>query len=183
VPDLFENTDIVKLDLSTIFQFYRRKEIWILYFHDSKLEECKKFKDEYVSISEKLYGIIKVGAINCKEEEELCEEFGVFDIPQIVIFTENYSDDGERYRGKMEASNIMGSAAKKMQNFVSVVSSTNYDQFIERERLTKNKVLLFTEKKTTPAVFKALSKKFKEKLSFGEVRKSEEELVKAFGVT
>jgi hypothetical protein len=39
--------------------------------------------------------------------------------------------------------------------------------------MTKYHVLLFTDKKTTPAIFKALSKKFLEKLVFGEVRSSE----------
>jgi hypothetical protein len=33
-------------------------------------------KDEYRLLAEKMYGIIKVGAIDCSEDEELCEEFG-----------------------------------------------------------------------------------------------------------
>jgi hypothetical protein len=49
-----------------------------------------------------MYGIIKVGAIDCREEEELCEEFTVYTVPSIMVFTENYSDDGEQYKGKME---------------------------------------------------------------------------------
>lgn len=62
-------------------------------------------------MSDKLYGILKVAAIDCYSEEELCEEFGVFDIPQVMVFTENYSDDGERYRGKMQWKNISNFAA------------------------------------------------------------------------
>jgi len=59
---------------------------------------------------------------------------------------------------------------------VSVVSNENYQQFIDREP-TKYKVLIFTERKTTAPLFKALSKSYKDKLLFGEVRKSETELV------
>jgi DnaJ family protein C protein 16 len=44
-------------------------------------------------------------------------------------------------------------------------------------------VLLFTDKKTTPAIFKSLSKKFLDKLVFGEVRHTEAELVANFKVT
>ena len=58
--------------------------------------------------------MIKVGAIDCLHEEELCEEFSAFDVPQIVIFTESYSDDGERFRGEMKSGNIINAAAKKM---------------------------------------------------------------------
>ena len=126
--------------------------------------------------------MIKVGAIDCLHEEELCEEFSVFDVPQIVIFTESYSDDGERFRGEMKSGNIINAAAKKMQNFVSSVNKENYEAWIERERETKHKIILFTDKKATPTVFKALSKKHLDRLNFGEVKSSEEDLIKQFGI-
>jgi len=79
---------------------------------------------------------------------------------------------------------MASAATRKMQSFVSVVNANNYETtFMERDRTTKHKILLFTDKKSTPAVYKALSKKYKDRLLFGEVRKSEEELCKRFGVT
>ena len=65
-----------------------------------------------------------------------------------MIFSENFQDDGEKFTGAMNANAIMNAAVKKMQSFVSVVTDENYDAFIERERATKHKILLFTEKKT-----------------------------------
>tara|TARA_B110000503_G_C6770163_1_gene259067 strand:+ start:367 stop:507 length:141 start_codon:yes stop_codon:yes gene_type:complete len=46
-----------------------------------------------------MFGIINVGAIDCRDEEELCEEFAVYDHPTIKIFTENGYDDGDDYKG------------------------------------------------------------------------------------
>ncbi len=89
------NTDVIKLNLNEIFQFYRRKEIWVIFFYKSGDEESKKWKDEYNTLAEKMYGIIKIGAIDCREEEELCEEFSVYTHPTIKVFTEDYGDDGE----------------------------------------------------------------------------------------
>ena len=77
----------------------------------------------------------------------------------------------------------MNADAKKMQSFVSVVSESNYSSFVERERATKHKILLFTEKKSTPTIYKALSKKYLDKLVFGEIKQSDEALVKQFGIT
>lgn len=74
-----------------------------------------------------------------------------------MVFTENLSDDGERFRGKMQWKNISNFAAQKMQSFVSVVTSSNYDSFITRDT-SKGIVLLFTERKTTAPIFKSLSK-------------------------
>ena len=55
--------------------------MWILYFFDPKLPKCQQFKEEYVKLAEKMYGMINVGAIDCKTEEELCEEFGIHNLP------------------------------------------------------------------------------------------------------
>jgi len=149
---------------------------------NAKKEEVTAFKDEYVLTAEKLYGIIKVAAIDCGKEEELCEEFGVFDIPQIMIYTENTTEDGERFRGEMKQPHISRAATRKMQSFVSIVSNSNYDSFVDRDRLTKHKVMLFNDKKITPSVYKAHSKKFLGKLDFAETRHSETELVAKFGI-
>ena len=105
---------MIGLDLSGVSTFYRRQEIWIVYFFNPKLEECKTFKEEYVNISDRLFGIIKVGAIDCLQEEELCEEFSVYTVPSILIFSENFQDDGDRYTGDMNANSIMNAASKRM---------------------------------------------------------------------
>jgi protein disulfide-isomerase A6 len=70
-----------------------------------------------------------------------------------------------------------------MQSFVSLVNKDNYQSFVERDP-TKYKVLLFTERKSTAPIFKALSKQFKDKLLFGEVRKSSDsDLIQKFHIT
>ena len=83
-----------------------------------------------------MFGILKVGALDCHEEEELCEEFAVYDTkeaPKIKIFTENSHDDGTRYEGKKEWKAISAAGAAKMQSFVSVVTDENYEKFIETD--------------------------------------------------
>lgn len=182
MEDLFENSDVIKLNLNQIFQFYRRREIWTILFYKPGDEESKKLKDEYRTLAEKMYGIIKVGAVDCSEDEELCEEFSVYQVPTLMIFQESYSDDGEKYTGEMNWKSISRAATKMMQSFVSIVTSDNYEQFVQRDP-SKYKVLLFTERKTTPPIYKALSKQYKDKLLMGEVRSSEAQLVRHFGIS
>jgi hypothetical protein len=69
-----------------------------------------------------------------------------------------------------------------MESFVSIVTEKNYDSFINEDQ-SKNKVLLFTNKKSTPPLFKALSKEYKGKLLFGQVKSSEEILIEKFKIT
>lgn len=44
-------------------------------------------------------------------------------------------------------------------------------------------MILFTDKKITPAVLKSLSKKYLGKLVFGEIRNDEATLLKVYGVS
>lgn len=69
-----------------------------------------------------------------------------------------------------------------MQSFVSIVNSSNYDSFVDRDRMKKHKVLLFTDKNITPSVYKAQSKKYLGKLDLGEVRSSDADLIHHFGI-
>jgi hypothetical protein len=71
---------VVQLNLGSISQFYRRKEVWIVLFYVGNSQEAAEFKEQYTMMAEKLYGIMSVGAVDCHEDEEMCEEFGVYDV-------------------------------------------------------------------------------------------------------
>lgn len=126
---------MIKLNLGSVFQFYRRQEIWTILFYNLKDKESRDLKDEYSTLASKMYGIIKVGAIDCGEDEELCEEFQVYSAnpPVVKIFTEYAADDGVKHTGKMEWKSISNAAASKMQSFVSVVNKDNYDKFVDQD--------------------------------------------------
>lgn len=115
------------MNLNDIFQFYRRREIWVILYYKWNDQESKNLKDEYRLLAEKMYGVIKVGAIDCEEDEELCEEFAVYSVPTIMVYQESYSDDGERYTGKNDWRSIANFATSKMQSFVSIVTNDNYN--------------------------------------------------------
>ena len=55
--------------------------------------------------------------------------------------------------------------SSRMQSFVRVINSNNYGDFVN-ENSHMHKVILFTQRKTTPPLFKALSKHFKDKINF-----------------
>lgn len=76
---------------------------------------------------------------------------------------------------------MSGAAANKMQSFVRTVNIDNYESFID-EQPDKNKILIFTDRKSTAPLYKSLSKTYKEKLVFGEVKKSAQELFDKFGI-
>lgn len=72
-------------------------------------------------------------------------------------------------------------ASRFVSSRVVEVTSNNYETFIS-DNPGKPKVLLFTEKKGTPLVYKGLSSHFDKTLLFGLIRDSESALMSKYKV-
>lgn len=95
-------------------------------FYKQKDPSSLKLVDNYKSLAEKMYGVAKVGAVECKEELEVCEEFSVSKIPTIMVFTELTTEKGETYYDKMDVNGWQNFISGKMTNFVHDVTAHNF---------------------------------------------------------
>lgn len=129
----------------------------------------------------RMYGIFGTAAIDWLQEEEIWDEFVIFDTPTVMVFKEDYYDEGHKYIGAIEWNKISKFASDQMQSFVSIVHNDNYDSFITREQ-NSFKTLLFTNKKSPTPLIKSLSKTYIGKILFGYVRNTETELVQKFKI-
>lgn len=182
--DFWAQSDVIELTLGGITAFYRREQVWIILFYKSNQRVMRDYKDPWRETAEKLYGIIKVAAVNCDEdkEEALCEDFGITQTPVVYVYTASISAEGIKYTGKMNYASISEFATSKMESFVRLVTDDNYQEFLQDSSSSRAKVLLFTSRKTTPPLLKALSKDYKGRLDFGEVRQSSKTLISKFKV-
>ena len=128
-----------------------------------------------------MFGIFGTAAIDCAREEELWDEFVVFNTPSIIVFTENINDQGLKYTDKFDHKKIINFASQAMQSFISIVTDENYESFISRDTQIE-KALIFSDKKYPNALLKSLSKLYKGKIIFGFVRNTETELIKKFKI-
>ncbi|CAD8199025.1 unnamed protein product [Paramecium pentaurelia] len=178
--NIFENTDVYTLDMSNLSRFYRREEVWVIYFYLPN-GEGQKHKKVVTELAEKYEGIFRVAAIDCEDDEALCEdEFQVKRYPSISIYASRLSAEPIKYKGKWEVNDLVKEAVDLMEDFVIILSGFNFQEYIEK---SKPKVILFTNKKSTPPLFKALSKEFKGKLEFAMIRQSERQLASIFKIT
>lgn len=178
--DQFPNTDVINLSMNSISKLYRRREIWFVFFYKPNNSDLEKNVEMWKTLAEKTYGIFKIGAISCKKDEEICEEFNIHKTPLFLYFPEGTGTE-EVYKGKKTVDDFFKFGSQRMQSFVRVINSNNYGDFIN-ENNHMHKAVLFTQRKTTPPLFKALSKHFKDKINFGEIRQSEKELAQRFEV-
>lgn len=178
--DFFDNTDVVTLKMNNLSKILSRRKIWYVYFFRSKDEGFKEYMETFKDIASKTYGIFEFGAVNCRDDEEICDEYSVHSTPKLFYFPDSGKDE-EEYTGKLEFQSILKFGSRQMQNFVRIINKDNYNDFLSSNS-DRFHVLLFTSKKSTPPLFKALSKDYLNKLSFGEIRNSETELINSFGI-
>jgi curved DNA-binding protein CbpA len=178
--DDFPNSDVITIKMDSLSKLYRRREIWFVYFYSSRDKDFKEISEIWKKLAEKSYGIFKVAVVNCKSNEEICEEFDVKKTPLVIYFPDG-SGSEEVYRGPKTVDEIFKFGSQRMQSFVRTLNTDNYGEFIT-DNPTNHKVLFFTSRKSTAPLLKALSKFFKGKLSFGEIRQNEKELVDRYQI-
>jgi len=158
----------------------------------------ERLTKEIVNVSDKLRGFIKVGAVNCDENESLCETEEVKEYPQINIYRPAPSDSGSQYimkkarvvyQGLKKAKFIAEFATDSIVSLVVPVTSggtvpnktINYNTFLGVNKFPK--LVLCTDKPNTSLLFKALSLEYYGQLLFGEIFSTETDIIKSLNVS
>ena len=125
--------------------------------------------------------MFRITAIDCEEFGGLCTKEGVNKFPTFRVYpafpapTQDYEED------TVDFEKIKKLAARFVGNRVIDVTQNNYDTFIN-DNPGKPKVILFSDKKGTPLIFKALSAHFDKTLLFGLIKDTEQGIVSKYKV-
>jgi len=102
--------------------------------------------------------------------------------PTIMIYPTN-PIPAFKYEGKLEAKAIAGKVTRFIQDMAIKLTMDNVDGFLTTDA-TKPKVILFSNKKTVPTIWKALSSEtvFKRTVKFGFASEEDKDIVAKFKV-
>jgi len=152
--------------------------VWL--FKDTP--EDKKFFDEYNKVAGEMKGMAKVSALSCEDWPVFCEKANVKTTPAVMMYPTNPMP-AYLWEGKMEAKALSGRLARMMPDLSTVLTKDNIDTWLTTD-ITKPKVMLFSNKKSPPSIFKALSSEtvFKRTIKFGFVQESEADTVAKFKI-
>jgi len=146
------------------------KYTWIIHFYKKNNQQCYKLTEIFEKLAEKNKGMLRFGAIDCSEHEEFCARHKVFEHPTIMMFK---GGRGDKYLGTVKAKPIQKWAKASMgKDIYNLRIQQNMDDFLKKSRSKKAHVVLLTDKYETSSIYKALSWKYRDSISFGEVRAS-----------
>ena len=88
----FKNTKVTSLKMKNLSLLLSRKNIWFVYFYKQGDQNFEQYVKTMIEFGDKTQGLFNGGAVNCIEDEEICDEFDVSQTPSIVFFGENEKD-------------------------------------------------------------------------------------------
>ncbi|KAI8897064.1 hypothetical protein BC833DRAFT_527527 [Globomyces pollinis-pini] len=146
---------------------------------------CKQMAPAYQQAANKLKGLVKMAEMDCdnSQNQQLCGQFGVQGFPTIKIFPAGVKGLPTDYQGDRSAKSFIDTLTPMIPSrHVIRIGGTakkdmSLDEFKEKEAGVLAKVILATDKKTTPALFKALSVEYLDRLLFGIVPSSKTDII------
>lgn len=148
-----------KKNFDTQITLNRSKDIIsVVHFYTMEDGKSRGIKNEFEKLALDYDLMFKVAAINCREFKDICEKQDVNEFPTIKVYPPLPSPVW-LYEGKIETPALVSYMGKFIGNKVQELNNNNIDNFTSSNP-NLPKCILFTDKKTTPLVFKALSVSF-----------------------
>lgn len=121
-----------------------------------------------------MHGVIRVTAVNCDEQKQLCQAQGVQGYPTIKAYKQGRWID---YTGDRSAIALKDWAFGLLPNDVNALTNEeSLETFLKASQSSKTArwglgVILFSTKDETSVLYKSLNLRYKGRIAFGEVRK------------
>ncbi|KDN48856.1 thioredoxin-domain-containing protein, partial [Tilletiaria anomala UBC 951] len=129
---------------------------------------CKRLAPEYERAAESLSGVVKFANIDCDEERNkpTCGKYGIQGFPTIKMFPPTKKRIPKDYRGERTAKALADYSAGELPLAgVKKLEASNIQDFAEKDP-SRVKVLLFTNKPASSALYKSLALDFRRSMSF-----------------
>jgi len=163
--DIYGNTNVTELTDDVYNSFVNeRSEPVIVMFYKPNDDDSVEAKPEYIAFSNTFNAFLMVSAVNCRQQRSVCNQASVDSFPAVRWFPEGKNEPPEVFDAPLTAKVLGKWVSSMMPDYSKVLE----DKHGLRKWLDDAKgpaVLLFTDKKDSPPMWKALSREFKGRVS------------------
>lgn len=168
--DLYDTTKSTLINLNPmnfdtqITNIRNKQIISFIHFYSPDDGKSNQLKDVFIELDKEYSGMFKLAGLNCKKYKDLCSKQGVTEYPTYKIYPPLPAPP-MKYEGKIEPKNILSYLGKFVGNKAVELNINSFDDFIT-SKPNVPKILLFTNKKGIPLIFKRLSLEFEVSILF-----------------
>ncbi|XP_012286037.1 dnaJ homolog subfamily C member 10 [Orussus abietinus] len=74
-------------------------KMWLVNFYSPMCSHCHHLAPVWRSVAKDLDGVIRIGAVNCEDDWQLCHQLGIQAYPTLLYYPKN-ARQGDKYRGE-----------------------------------------------------------------------------------
>ncbi|KAL4447472.1 hypothetical protein ABPG75_004691 [Micractinium tetrahymenae] len=162
--------------------------VWLIEFYAPWCGHCRQLAPKWRKVAEALHGVAKVAAVNCEQQQVLCQQSGIRGYPTIKAFSGGRLHE---YQGDRSARHLRDWALSLLPKHIKSVNKqaqlTDFLRQCTSGAGSSSKwgvcALLLSDKGETSALYKSLALRYLGKVAFGEALRSNAEVSAALGVT
>lgn len=169
--NIYDDTNITELEDNVWNAFiHERDEPWVINFYKPNDDDSVEAKPEYLKFGDTFRDFLKVASVNCRKEREVCSKASISSFPALRWFPMDKNAPPEVYEGPITAKALGKWASDMIPDFSTVLEDKHQlRQWLDN--LEGPAVMLFTDKSSTPPMWKALSREYKDRVNLGIVRR------------
>jgi curved DNA-binding protein CbpA len=160
------NPDIVEISMTNADKYISKTarasdgRAWVVLFYSPQCGHCAAMKNDFIRFAAKIKGAVRVGAVNCLSNMELCQRYRVQGYPTIYGLLPTSGSSPKEYHGNRNAASLWDFSASILpDNLVHVVKSKEKALQVCGNNPKKSCVILFTDKSTPTPLYKAVAMK------------------------
>jgi len=161
-----------KLSTSNFDTFISSTPLSLVEFFAPWCGHCKQLAPKYEAAASELSsnGDIKLGAVDCTEEKDLCSKYGVQGYPTLKIFTKDTTTTPADYKGGRETADIVSYMKKQTQPAFTVIKNEADITTLKNEGDDVTVIGIFDSDTSSDAeAFKSVANTLKNDYTFGIV--------------
>jgi len=171
-------SDVHQLTKDTFNDFVKDNDLVLAEFYAPWCGHCKALAPEYEESATQLKEKnIKLAKVDCTEEAELCQSFGVEGYPTLKVF--RGADNVSPYSGQRKAPAITSYMIKQSLPAVSPLTAENFEDFKNSDKVVVVAYIDASDSASTTA-YTAIAEKLREEYLFGST--SDADLIASAGV-
>jgi len=169
--NLYDDDNVIELTSDTFNSFVnQRDEPWLVQFYKPNNDDCVEIKDEYMKVGSTFKDFVKIGAVNCRQQGDVCSgaSIGKNDFPAVRWFPADPESPPEIFEGAINFKLLSKYVSSSLNDFSTQLNDKR--QFREwKDNQNLPVVVLFSDKKEVPPMWKALSREFRNRVALGVV--------------
>ncbi|XP_012530640.1 dnaJ homolog subfamily C member 10 [Monomorium pharaonis] len=116
---------------------------WFVNFYSPMCSHCHHLAPTWKEVAKLLDGVVKIAAVNCEYNSQLCYQVGIHSYPTLMYFHKN-SQHGVHYRGERTQEAITRFALDKLNIHVPEISKSQWDDlFLRSKNVIQRPELIF----------------------------------------